>query len=221
MHKLIAGLHHFQAEVFATHKELFERLDAGQSPEALLITCSDSRIDPAMMTNTKPGDLFILRNAGNIVPPYGASNGGEAATIEFAVCALGVKDLIVCGHTSCGAMKGLIDSKGLDSMPLVKSWLSHAEATRQIVKENYSDLTEEQQLNVAIQENVLMQVENLKTLPAVAARLVKGTLRLHAWVYKFQTGQVFSYSSKDGQFLPAAMVDHLQDEHREKIKSAV
>jgi carbonic anhydrase len=220
MKKLMAGLHHFQSQVFDSHKELFERLDAGQRPEALFITCSDSRIDPNLILNSVPGDLFILRNAGNIIPPHGASNGGEAAAIEFAVCALGVKDLIVCGHTNCGAITGLLDQQKLESMPAVKAWLQHAEATRRVVTENYPDLAFEDQVNVAIQENVLMQIENLKTLPAVASRLVRGDVRLHAWTYKFQTGQVFSYSAKDGQFLPATQVDYAQVVSRNRIAAA-
>jgi hypothetical protein len=108
MQKLITGVHDFQNRVFDKHRELFERLSQGQNPEALFITCSDSRINPNMITQTEPGDLFILRNAGNIVPPFGATNGGEAGTIEFAVSALGVRDIIVCGHSLCGAMKGHI-----------------------------------------------------------------------------------------------------------------
>ena len=109
MQKLIHGLHHFQTALFGSQRELFERLAEGQSPEVLFITCSDSRINPNLLTQTEPGELFILRNAGNIVPPYGAVQGGEAATIEFAVAGLGVKDIIVCGHSHCGAMKGLLE----------------------------------------------------------------------------------------------------------------
>ena len=104
MQKLLEGLHHFQQNIFSSQRELFERLAKGQSPETLFITCSDSRINPNLLTQTQPGELFILRNAGNIIPPYGAANGGEGATIEYAVAVLGVKDIIVCGHAHCGAM---------------------------------------------------------------------------------------------------------------------
>ena len=206
MEKLITGLHHFQAHIFETHKELFERLSKGQNPEALFITCSDSRINPNLITDTAPGDLFILRNAGNIIPPYGAANGGEGGTIEFAVAALGVKDIIVCGHSLCGAMSGLLHPEKLETLPLVRSWLSHAEATRQIVRENYSYLDENELLSVTIQENVLVQIENLKTYPIVATRLSQGRLTLHGWTYKIQTGEVFSYNSERGQFLPISEV---------------
>lgn len=211
MHKLISGLHHFQSHVFESQRALFERLAQGQSPEALFITCSDSRINPNLLTNTQPGDLFILRNAGNIIPPHGASNGGEAATIEFAIVALGVKDLIVCGHSACGAVKGLLHPEELDLMPSVKSWLTHAEATRRIIEDNYADLSEDDKLNVAIQENVLVQIENLKTLPAVASRLVSGDLRIHGWTYKLHTGEVFGYSQEEGQFLPVTEINYAEE----------
>ena len=219
MHKHIQGLHHFQSHVFESQRSLFERLDKGQHPEVLFITCSDSRIDPNLITNTNPGDLFVLRNAGNIIPPYGAINGGEAATIEFAVSALKVKDIIVCGHSSCGAIKGLLQPQQLEDLPAVKAWLSHAEATRRKVKENYGGLSEDLKENVAIQENVLVQIENLRTHPAVASRLSAGHLRIHAWTYKFQTGEIFSYS-ENGQFLPATEVTNETDKSRPWLTNA-
>ncbi|MBZ0185059.1 MAG: carbonic anhydrase [Candidatus Obscuribacterales bacterium] len=217
MLKLITGLHQFQSEVFLSHKELFERLAEGQNPEALFITCSDSRINPNLITQTNPGDLFILRNAGNIVPPYGAANGGEGATIEFAVAGLGVKDIIICGHSYCGAMKGLLHPEALSDMPTVKDWLSHAEATRRIVRENYKDLDETELLNIAIQENVLIQLENLRTHPAVAARISRGELNLHGWTYKIETGEVFSYQLEEGQFLPLTGVPSVSEGGRPRL----
>lgn len=201
MQKLIQGLHQFQAHVFSSQRELFERLAHGQQPEALFITCSDSRINPNLLTQTGPGELFILRNAGNIIPPHGAANGGEGATVEFAVAALGVKDIIVCGHSHCGAVKGLLNPEGLTEMPAVASWLSHAEATRRIVKENYAHLTGDARLTAAIEENVLVQIENLRTHPAVASRLARGEVKLHGWVYNFERGEVFAYDPEMGQFL--------------------
>jgi len=200
MQKLIQGLHHFQSSVFSSQRELFERLAQGQSPEALFITCSDSRINPNLITQTEPGDLFVLRNAGNIVPPYGAANGGEGATIEYAVAALGVKHIVVCGHSHCGAMSGLLKPEALTELPQVKSWLSHAEATRRIVKEGHADLSGGPLLTATVEENVLVQLENLRTHPAVAAAISAGRLRLHGWVYKFETGEVFAYSPAEGQF---------------------
>lgn len=221
MLKLINGLHHFQSEIFRSHKELFERLAQGQSPDALFITCSDSRINPNLITQTNPGDLFILRNAGNIIPPYGAANGGEGATIEFAVVALGVKDIIICGHSLCGAMKGLLAPQDLDQMPSVAAWLSHAEATRRIAKENYTDLDEKELLNITIQENVLVQLENLRTHPAVAARLSRGQLNLHGWTYKLETGEVFSYQPEEGQFLPLTEVPVGLERRRSRLGTTI
>jgi carbonic anhydrase len=200
MEKLVHGLHAFQRDYFSSQRELFERLANGQHPETLFITCSDSRINPNLLTQTEPGDLFILRNAGNLVPPYGATNGGEAATIEYAVSAIGVKDIIVCGHSHCGAMKGLLHPEDLTEMPAVVDWLRQAEATRRIIKENYPHLEAGPLLTSTVEENVLVQLENLRTHPSVAARLARGQLKLHGWVYKLETGQVFQYEPEAGQF---------------------
>lgn len=202
MHKLIEGLHQFQSTVFGSQRELFERLAQGQSPETLFITCSDSRINPNLLTQTEPGELFILRNAGNIVPPYGAAQGGEAATIEFAVAGLGIKDIIICGHSHCGAMKGLLEPPPARDFPALTQWLFHAESTRRIVHDKYAGREAASLLNVTIQENVLAQMENLRTHPVVASGLAQGKLKLHGWVYKIETGEVFGYDPESGQFLP-------------------
>jgi carbonic anhydrase len=202
MQKLIQGIHHFQANIFSSRRQLFERLAQGQNPQALFITCADSRINPNLLTQTEPGELFILRNAGNIVPPYGAANGGEGATIEFAVAGLGVQDIIVCGHSLCGAMKGLLAPESLQDLPAMASWLTHAEATRRIMREKYADRVGNALLTTTVEENVLVQIENLRTHPAVASRLAQGKLALHGWVYKIETGEVFSYSPQLGQFVP-------------------
>lgn len=200
MQRLLEGLHHFQNTVFGSQRELFERLAKGQAPETLFITCSDSRIDPCLLTQTFPGDLFIMRNAGNLVPPYGASQGGEAATIEFAVAGLGVKDIIVCGHSHCGAMKGLLDPPPAKAFPALTHWLSHAESTRRVVSDKYADRDQSQLLNITIQENVLAQLENLRTHPVVASGLAQEKIRLHGWVYKIETGEVFGFDPETRQF---------------------
>ncbi len=211
MQKLVQGIHHFQDNLFSPQRELFERLAQGQHPDALFITCSDSRISPNLITQTEPGELFILRNAGNIVPAHGTAVGGEEATIEFAVVGLGIKDIIVCGHSHCGAVNALLSPEGIrETMPAMCAWLGHAEPARRIVKENYPLLENEKRLNVAIQENVLVQLENLRTHPAVAAALARNELKLHGWVYKFETGQIFAYDPQNGQYLEVghAVVDH-------------
>lgn len=207
MHKLALGVHKFQREVFGDHKDLFARLADGQAPHTLFITCSDSRINPNLLTQTAPGEIFILRNAGNIVPSWGAPVGGEAATIEYAIAALGVEHIVVCGHSGCGAMKAVIDPGSLETLPAVRTWLAHAETTRRILQENYGDQSPDELLSIAIQENVLAQLENLRTHPSVAARIAKGALALHGWVYKIVTGEVFAYDTEEGQFRPLAEVN--------------
>lgn len=202
MDHLLKGMHQFHSQVFGRERDFFEKLAQGQSPSTLFVTCSDSRVDPNLILQADPGELFSLRNAGNIVPPYGASNGGEAATIEYAVAALGVRDLVVCGHSQCGALKALLDPTAAEKLPLVRSWLGHAEATRRIVTENYAHVSGAALLEVAIQEHVLLQVENLQTHPAVAVKLQRGELTLHAWVYELETGEILAYSSESETFEP-------------------
>ena len=207
MQKLVDGIHHFQQNLFASQKRLFERLVKGQQPLALFITCSDSRIDPSLLTQTEPGELFIMRNAGNLVPPYGAVHGGEAATIEYAISILKIKDIIICGHSHCGAMQAILRPDAISELPAVKAWLSHAEATGRIIKENYCHLSSEgARWTATVEENVLVQLENLRTHPAVAAALGRDDLKLHGWVYKFESGQVFAYDPAQGQFLPVENV---------------
>ncbi len=210
MQKLVTGIHQFQTDVFSRNQHLFERLAEGQSPLALFITCSDSRINPNLLTQTAPGELFILRNAGNIVPAYGAVLGGEAATIEYAVSVLGVEDVVVCGHSHCGAMAGLLEPSSLDKLPAVRSWMAHAESTRRIIEENYSDLSDpDERLTATVEENVLVQIEHLRTHPSVAAALSRKSLNIHGWVYKFETGQVFTFDPASAQFVPLSEANTL------------
>jgi carbonic anhydrase len=201
MRKLVKGLHRFHSGVFDSKRKLFDRLARRQTPECLFIACSDSRINPNLFTQTEPGDLFILRNAGNIVPTFGVNNGGEAATIEFAVAGLGVKDIIVCGHSHCGAMYGLLDPAKFANMPVVAQFMVHAESTRRIMKENYPALKGDALFDATIQENVLIQLEHLETHPAVAVRLARGDLKLHGWVYQIETGGVFAFDPGQAQFV--------------------
>ncbi len=200
MQKLVKGIHNFQANVFRSERAMFERLAKGQNPDTLFITCSDSRINPNLLTGAHPGELFILRNAGNIVPPQGAPLNGEAATIEYAVSVLNVEDIIVCGHSHCGAVGALLDPESIAELPALTAWLAHAELTREIVAKNYAGFEGEALRTVATEENVLVQIENLRTLPCVATRLARGDLALHGWVYKIETGEVFAYESDTGQF---------------------
>ncbi len=200
MEKLINGIHRFQADVFAPNRAFFRKLADGQSPQTMFITCSDSRMVPDLICQSDTGDLFVLRNAGNIVPPYApGAPSGEAATIEYAIRGLGVRDVIICGHTRCGAMQAVAEPQCTVAMPRVRQWLEHAQASQEIVCTCYSNLTGEARAKVLVQENVLTQLEHLRTHPAVAAALASGELKLHAWVYKMETGEVFAYHPENGQ----------------------
>lgn len=202
MKKLMRGLRQFQDTYVPSHKTLMANLAKGQSPNALFITCSDSRVQPELITQAELGELFVIRNAGNIVPPFGATNGGEGATIEYAVKSLKVNHIIVCGHSSCGAMKGLLQIGKLETkMPLVYNWLIHTEATRQLVEDNYSDLDKADKLDMLVAENVLTQIENLRTYPAVRSMLHRGNLSLHGWIYNIHDGSILSYDSDRHAFV--------------------
>jgi carbonic anhydrase len=218
MQRLVKGLHTFQSQVFSSHKELFERLEKGQTPETLFITCSDSRIDPNLITQTGPGDLFILRNVGNLVARYQDHVGSTAAAIEFAVVALKVKEIIICGHSNCGAMQAVLDPAAVDHLPAMKAWMAHAEETGRLVQENYAHLEGEARLTATVEENVLVQLEHLRTHPSVAEAIERGALRLHGWVYKIQTGEVFAYDPEQAQFaaLTEAGVAPLDEAHRSR-----
>jgi len=202
--RIIQGLNNFQANYFNNHREMFEQLSQGQKPEILFITCSDSRIDPNLLTQTQPGELFILRNLGNIIPAFGTLNNGEGAAIEYAVSALNIKHIVVCGHYHCGSMKGLLQLQKLaEEMPLVHDWLkSHAESTRRLLKENYEGYEEEKLLKIAVEENVLTQIENLETYPVIRSKLHGDKLSIHAWVYEIETGKIFAYNIKQSKFVP-------------------
>lgn len=207
MQKLVDGIHRFQKQVFGSDQEFYANLAKGQTPDALFITCADSRVNPNLLTQTRPGELFIMRNAGNIVPPYGAVWGGEAATIEYAIMALNVSDIIICGHSFCGACEALVAGKSLDELPAVGAFLKYAESTRRIMKENYPHLAvmdgkpSRELVNATVQENALVQLENLQTHPAVAARLARGELKLHAWFFKIETGEVACYDGSQSQYV--------------------
>ena len=190
MPKFAAGVVKFQSEVFPAKQELFEQLSKGQSPEALFITCSDSRIETAMITQTEPGELFLCRNAGNIVPPHTGHTGGMTASIEFAVAALNVPHIVVCGHSECGAMKGAMNPEGLDSLPHVREWLGYSKAAVDIVNEIGKGADDKTRMKMLLEQNVILQLQHLRTHPTVAVRLAKGDLELHGWIYDIESGGV-------------------------------
>jgi carbonic anhydrase len=201
MTRIIQGVLDFQKRVFGGKRELFSQLGKGQHPLVLFITCSDSRIAPDLLTQTDPGELFVLRNAGNLIPPYGGPVGAEAATVEYAVVQLRVRDIILCGHSKCGAVHGLLEPAALAKLPSVAGWLGHARAVLPEV-EAAGAATPEERLKVAVEKNVLLQLEHLKTHPAVAEALAARTLRLSGWVYHFEKGLVDAYDPLSGKFVP-------------------
>ena len=202
MHDIIAGIRTFQRDVYPQYRELFEKLAAGQSPEALVITCSDSRVDPFLLTQAQPGKLFVLRNAGNLVPKYDGFVGGVTATIEFAVVGLRVPNIIVCGHSGCGAITGLLHPETLENMPNVEDWLRrHAQPVRDILGQA-GRLGGPDELAQAVDANVLVQLENLRTHPSVADALAARRVTLHGWVYDIASGEVRAYNEAWKQFGP-------------------
>lgn len=203
MQKLLDGLRYFQEHLFWEREELFERSTHGQRPQAMLITCSDSRVLPDHLWQSDPGDLFVARNAGNIVPPPGVPSG-EAATVEYAVTALGVTDIIVCGHYRCGAVKALLQPGDCSGLPRVTEWLCHAAAAQEELGRDHAGLTGDALWDRAVEQNALVQLRNLEQHPVVAAGIAAKTLRLHAWVLRFESGEVLAYDPHTGAFVPLA-----------------
>jgi len=202
MQKILDGIQKFRNGEFERKRSFFERLaKKKQAPQALFITCSDSRVMPNEITHTDPGDLFLIRSAGNLIPPYGAACGGEIATVEYSLAVLGIQNIIICGHSGCGAMQAMLEPKSLEELPAVRSWLQHAEATRRIVHKKYGHLSPEEQLTAAVQENVLVQINNLSTHPYVAARLATGEVKIHGWYYDIASGAILQYDQVTRQFV--------------------
>jgi carbonic anhydrase len=200
VHKLLGGISQFQKEVYPEHQDLFESLAAAQRPEALFVTCADSRIDPCLLTQTKPGQLFICRVIGNIIPPHPDLIGGVSATIEYAVGVLRVPEVIICGHTDCGVMRGALQPQNFVDFPSVARWLKYAN-----VYQREESPSPERLLSLS-EKNVVTQLRNLATHPSVAARLADGSLTLHGWVYHIGSGAVTVYEEQNGAFLEPAVV---------------
>jgi carbonic anhydrase len=204
MERLIEGHKRFLAEVFPGKRDQFHLLAETQAPEWLFITCSDSRVVPDLFLGTGPGDLFITRNAGNVVPLTSQDVDGVTATIEYAVEVLHVKHAILCGHSDCGALKAALDRKGLESMPKARRWLSHVEAAfshRQPPDPADGDSAE---LASLIRGNVVAQLLNLRAQPSVARALLDGRLTVHGWYYDILTGRIEQYDEQQRRFVPWA-----------------
>ncbi len=207
---LLEGARDFGLRVFPDKAELFTGLATeGQSPHTLFITCADSRVSPGMITQQRPGSMFVLRNIGNIVPAYGEMLGGVSAAIEYAVVALEVRQIVVCGHSDCGAMKALLDPEAhrLEAMPTVSGWLRNAEAARAVTAALHPDAHGAEAVSALAQQNVLLQLDHLRTHPSVAARVAEGRLLLQGWLYDIATGaiQVFDGRSREPRTLDEAL----------------
>jgi carbonic anhydrase len=180
---LTEGVARFQRDVFPAKAELFAHLATHHTPHTLFIGCSDARVVPELITGTDPGDLFVVRTAGNLVPAYTPEADGVAASIEYAVATLGVKDIVVCGHSACGAMTALAQGHDLSGAPAVAAWLRHAYAS-------VARVAVEGDVDALVRQNVLAQLANLATHPSVAKALAEGRTTLHGWVYDIPTGRV-------------------------------
>ncbi len=187
MQSLLDGIARYSQDVHAQNQALFDELATGQSPDVLFLTCADSRVDPSLITQTKPGEIFVCRNAGNIVPPSDSSSAAEGtvASIEYAVKVLGVSDIVICGHADCGAVKGAMDPGSVESLPLVGAWLQHADP-------GASD-----DIDAAIEANVLTQLDHLRTYPFVRDAIDEGALEVTGWVYDIRSGMVRVFDGTD------------------------
>src|SRR5947209_6857726 len=203
MNRLLDGVRRFRHEIYPHRREVYqEAARTPQRPHTLFITCADSRIDPELITQSGPGDIFVTRNIGNLVPAYGEMLGGVSAVIEYAVAALDVSQVVICGHTDCGAMKALLRPQQVEQLPTVKAWLRNAEAARRVVDARGHTGDEEHVLNALIEENVLLQLIHLQTHPSVAGRLAEHRLTVHGWVYDIGKGDVRIHDAGAGRFVP-------------------
>jgi carbonic anhydrase len=189
---LKAGIRKFRTKVYPAQAGKYEKAASEpQHPAMLFVACADSRMDPELITQSGPGELFVMRNIGNLVPAYGEMLGGVSAVVEYAVSALNVKHVVVCGHTDCGAMKALLSPESMDSMPTVKRWLRNAQAALSIA-DSLAEPTEKpgERLKRLTEENVLLQLQHLRTHPSIAGAMARGRLSISGWVYDIATGRV-------------------------------
>ena len=198
--RITQGVARFQSEVFPAQREMFERLRLGQEPLAMFITCADSRVNPNLVTQTDPGEIFIERNPGNMVPPYVEFVGGVTAGVEYAMLVLKVPVIVICGHTDCGVMKALLHPEQVEGMPGVRHWMSHGFAARNQALRKFGDAPEEVQLRQITELNVLAQIEHLKTHPSVHSRLLRGEIEIRGWLYDIGDGSISQFSAATGRF---------------------
>jgi carbonic anhydrase len=206
MQTLLDGVHRFRGDEFGRYKQMFRRLSReGQKPHTLFITCADSRVLAELITQSNPGDLFVIKNIGNIVPPSDLlqAPNSTGAGIEFAVEILGVSDIVVCGHSQCGAIAALLGKTPADGLAHLHQWVELAAPVRQLVESKYAHLkSEDARMRVAEEENILFSIEQLRGYRCVEKKLAEGALRLHGWFFKIATGELFAYDPASKQFLP-------------------
>src|SRR5579875_1249779 len=201
--RLHDGVARFQRDVYPAREAAYRKLiREGQKPHTLFITCADSRIDPELITQSGPGEIFVSRNIGNLVPSYGEMMGGVSAVVEYAVQALGVKQIVICGHTDCGAMKGLQHREKLQSLPTVNHWLRNAEAALSVVQARRTGMGEQAELEQLIGENVVLQMHHIRTHPAVAGKIAQEALEIYGWIYDIGHGEVRAYDPESKSFQP-------------------
>lgn len=202
MRRLIEGYQHFAHDLFPGRRDHYKLLSDRQSPRWLFITCSDSRVVPDLILSTEPGDLFIIRNAGNVVPPEGPETyGGVSATIEYAVEVLKVRHIILCGHSDCGAIKAALDHVALEQLPKARLWLSHVEDAFKFKQPLNPADGPQAELASLIRGNVLAQVQSMCTHPAIIHALAENRIQIHAWYYDILSGRVERYDDEQQRFV--------------------
>ena len=204
LEQLKDGVRRFRRDVYAPNADVYARAGSeAQRPHTLFITCADSRIEPNEITQTGPGEVFVTRNIGNLVPAYGEMLGGVSAVIEFAVSGLHVKHIVVCGHSDCGAMKALLQPDSVKSMPTVTSWLTNARAALSVSDTLHQKAEwRRDKLQLLTEQNVLLQLQHLKTHPSVAGAIAMGELTVSGWVYDIGKGQVSICEDGQREFVP-------------------
>jgi len=207
MNRIIEGIRQFQRDVFPANRELFARLATGQKPEVLFIACSDSRVSLEWITQSGPGELFVCRNAGNMVP-RGNKADDVSATIEYAVTVLGVRDIVVKGHSDCGAMKALLHPEALTDLPHVRTWIRQADEARQGLDKAELEKPTPETLEKVTKLNVRLQMDRLSAHPKVHAKLLAGELDVHGWYYKIATGEIQAWQPGEHEWV--AVQDALQ-----------
>lgn len=193
----------FKKEVFPKYKDTFKTLGEGQKPHTLFITCSDSRVVPELITNSLPGELFVVKNIANIVPPYGNSDlsSSVAGAIEYAVLTLNVKNIVICGHSNCGGCKALyFDDEKLKDKPNVKKWISISKDIPQKVKEIIKEENSEKRSELTEKMNIIKQLENLLTYPFIKEKFEKGEIKLYGWYFVIKTAEVYDYNFQTQEF---------------------